>query len=74
MFRVYCLAKYIWNKRWELTPEKGITWNDWFTNHAGITLDSFAEWARENNLRERWKKEVKQSGYKKRLRKRLNDN
>tara|TARA_R100000656_G_scaffold53710_1_gene42416 strand:- start:1162 stop:1410 length:249 start_codon:yes stop_codon:yes gene_type:complete len=63
VFRVYHLARRIWDKRYELTPTKGVTWADWFKAHAGMTLDAFAEWAKKHRLREAWNQSVKKSGY-----------
>jgi hypothetical protein len=69
-FRVYHLAREIYPRRWEVTS-KGDTWDRWFLAHTEISLDNFVEWAKENKLREKWKQDVKRSGYKTRLRNRL---
>jgi len=63
-FRIYCLAKYVWPKRRELTS-KGIMWGEWFQKHSGMSLHEFSDWSKKHNLRKAWKthREENKSGY-----------
>tara|TARA_R100000687_G_C6366935_1_gene126077 strand:+ start:184 stop:492 length:309 start_codon:yes stop_codon:yes gene_type:complete len=51
VFRIYHLARYLWTRRLEITPDAGITWEEWFEKHTGMTLDAFAEWSNDLGLR-----------------------
>jgi hypothetical protein len=51
VFRIYHLARHLWTRRLEVTPNGGIPWEDWFENHTGMTLDAFAKWSNEQGLR-----------------------
>ena len=69
-FRVYHMARKIYPKRWDVTSN-GLSWDRWFFQHTGMSLDDFVEWAKEHKLKEKWNQSVKKSSYKTRLRKKL---
>jgi hypothetical protein len=42
--------------RLECTPKGGILWEEWFKDHAGMTLDEFAKWSNEKGLQKKFRK------------------
>jgi hypothetical protein len=51
--RIYFLARYLWNKKHELSP-KGLLWSKVFSNQTGTTLEEYMVYAQTNNLKERY--------------------
>ena len=54
--KIYFLARTIWPYRMELTSRSKTSWSKWFEDKVGVSLIQFSEWAKEENLKEKFKR------------------
>ena len=54
--KTYFLARTIWPYRMELTSSSKVSWSKWFEERVGVSLIQFSEWAKKENLKERFKR------------------
>ena len=54
--KIYFLARTIWPYRIELTSNSKYSWAKWFEERIGVSLIQFSEWAKEKNLKEKFKR------------------